>query len=76
MNKFIDYLREAGYVSAELVHGPNGNFVACINGKGLTTTILLVKIRKSVRTLQTLTMWLVKTVKSLLLSTIILLLIK
>ena len=37
MNKFIDYLRESGYVSAELVHGPNGNFVACINDKGLTT---------------------------------------
>ena len=37
MNKFIDYLREAGYVSAELVHGPNGNFVAAINDKGLTT---------------------------------------
>ena len=37
MNKFIDYLRESGYVSAELVHGPNGNFVACINSEGLTT---------------------------------------
>ena len=37
MNKFIDYLRESGYVSAELVHGPNGNFVAAFNGKGLTT---------------------------------------